>query len=192
MNKSTVNVTKSQIEIPQSKAEKRKLIKEIVDREMKRKYESAKPKAATALPKKSQSLLIPTRQKLLLDLGVSPQRAPTASPSKSSPSILIDPNSPRKSDPRSKASPPARLSALKASASPRLLSARNSDTSDHSAEVTESGRKFEGKTKEPKKEKTLTRKKMTKEEAERKKQGHREMVRGLFGKLDFLVGGGLG
>ena len=36
------------------------------------------------------------------------------------------------------------------------------------------------------------RKKRTKEDAERKKQEHREMVRGLFGKLDFLVCGGLG
>ena len=35
-------------------------------------------------------------------------------------------------------------------------------------------------------------KKRTKEDAERKKQEHREMVRGLFGKLDFLVCGGQG
>ena len=202
MNKSTVNQPRPQTEIQQLKVEKRKLIKEIVNREMKRKFESARGNAAPVTSRKKQSLLIPTRQRLLLPLAAncfkvtaSPRPAvsvtPTASPSKYSPSVLMDPNSLRKPNPRTPTSTPPKLSVLKASASPRKGSARNSD---YCAEVTGSGGKFGGKSKskEPKKEPTVSRKKMTKEEVDSKKQGHRDMVRGLFGNLDFLVGGGLG
>ena len=172
---------RSEIDIPKSKEEQTELIQKIVHREIKRKFASvdSTPPAAS----KKKSLVIPKSQKLFLplasrntgqnDLGVLnltayPSSVATVSPRKSPRSILIEPNSPR-----TKASPSPKLSVLKAR--------RN---------FQESLSKFEGKTEEPKKE--TTRKKMAKEEAESKKQEHREMVRGLFGKLDFLVCGGLG
>ena len=185
MNRSTVNfrkiLPKSMIDIPKSKEEKTELIKKIVHSEMKRKFASVESTPAGA--SKNKSLIIPKRQKLFLplascttgqnDLGVLnltayPSTVATVSPKKSPRSILIDQNSPR-----TRASPSPKLSVLKAR--------RN---------FQESPSKFEGKTKERKKD--TTRKKMTKEEAERRNQEHREMVRGLFGKLDFLVCGGLG
>ena len=202
MNKSTVNIPRSQLETQQSKAKKRKLIKEIVTRETKR-------------IKEKKSLLKPTseslsyhwtfpRQHELGFLKVTTSSKPatthtlTASPRKISTgrhwltSVLKNQNSPKRPDPRTKPSPPKNIAATKAALSPGKLFASNSDSFDHPAKVTESQSKSEGKSKGAKKEPTLTRKKMTKEEAEMKKQEHREMVRGLFGKLDFLVGGGLG
>ena len=185
MNRSTVNfrkiLPKSEIVIPKSNEEKTELIKKIVHSEMKRQFASVG--STPAADSKNKSLLIPKRQKLFLplascttgqnDLGVLnltayPSTVATVSPKKSPRSILIDPNSPR-----TKASPSSKLSVLKAR--------RN---------FQESLSQIEGKTKERKKD--TTRKKMTKEEADSKNQEHREMVRGLFGKLDFLVCGGLG
>lgn len=173
MNKSTVNLQGSELDIPKSTEEKRKLIKEIVHKEIKRKFVSVNSTAPAA--KKKQSLLIPKRQIILLPLGATGQNnpgvvKPMASPKRQifllpekGPKNLRDPEKLRSviCSPRTKIFPPPNFSVLKA------------------------------KQQEAIKEEAI-RKKRTKEDAERKKQEHREMVRGLFGKLDFLVCGGQG
>ena len=172
MNKSTVNLQGSELDIPKSTEEKKKLIKEIVHKEIKRKLVSVNSTAPAA--KKKQSLLIPKRQIILLPLGATGQNnpgvvKPMASPKR--PRFLLPEKGPKNLDPekfrsvicspRTQISPPQNFSVLKA------------------------------KQQEAIKEEAI-RKKRTKEDAERKKQEHREMVRGLFGKLDFLVCGGQG
>ena len=155
---------RSEIDIPKSKEEKTKLIKEIVHREMKRKFASVNSTAATATSRKKQSLLIPKSQKLYIPV------LPTAA-GQTDLGVVKLTAYPETVATVSETSPPSKLSTSR-------------------IKFKESLSKFEETSKEPKR--NSTRRKMTKEEAESKQQEHREMVRGLFGKLDFLVGGGLG